>query len=96
MLNDCILLGIDETKSTTFVFMRNDEVQINLVKLLKYMAESFYNMKFQQTRNVAIFRPLNSYMLHYNGECCLFTMISKEMASQNLNLENIKFYTCTL
>ena len=31
MPNDCILLGIDETKSTTFVFMRNDAVQINLV-----------------------------------------------------------------
>ena len=31
-------LGIDETKSTTFVFMRNDAVQINLVKLLKYLA----------------------------------------------------------
>ena len=31
MPNDCILLEIDETKSTTFVFMRNDEVQINLV-----------------------------------------------------------------
>ena len=34
MPNVCPLLGIDETKSTkstTFVFMRNDEVQINLV-----------------------------------------------------------------
>ena len=46
MLNGCILLGIDKTKSTTFVFMRNDEVQINLVKLLKYMAESFDNLEF--------------------------------------------------
>ena len=60
------------------------------------MAESFDNMKFQHTSNAAIFRPLNSYILHYNGECGLFTMIWKEMVSKNLNLENIKFYTCTL
>ena len=31
MPNDCVLLGIDETKSTTFAFMKNDVVQINLV-----------------------------------------------------------------
>ena len=30
MPNDCILLGIDEIKSTTFAFMRSDAVQINL------------------------------------------------------------------
>ena len=76
--------------------MRNDEVQINLVKLLKYLAESFDNMKFQHTRNAAIFRPLNSYILHYNGECGLFSMIWKETVSKNLNLENIKFHTCKL
>ena len=60
------------------------------------MAERFDNMKSQHTRNAAIYRPLNSYILYYNGECGLFTMIWKEMASKNLNLENIKFYTCTL
>ena len=60
------------------------------------MADSFDNMKFQHTRNAAIYRPVNSYILHYNGECGLFTMICKEMASKNLNVENIKFYTCTL
>ena len=60
------------------------------------MAESFDNMKFQHTWNVAIFRPLNTYILHYNGECGLFTMISKETVSKNQNLENIKFYTCAL
>ena len=31
MPNVCILLGIDETKSITFAFMKNDAVQINLV-----------------------------------------------------------------
>ena len=41
-----LLLGIDETKSTTFTFMRNDEVQINLVQLLKYLAETFDNLEF--------------------------------------------------
>ena len=96
MPNDCILLEIYETKSTTFVFMRNEAVHINLVEFLKYMAESFDNMKFQHTWNAAIFRPPNSYILHYNGECGLFTMIWKEMVSKNLNLEKIKFYTCTL
>ena len=46
------------------------------------MAESFDNMKFQHTRNAAVFRPINSYILHYNGECGLFTMIWKEMVSK--------------
>ena len=46
MLNGCILLGIDETKKTTVAFMRNDEVQINLVKILKYLAESLDNLEF--------------------------------------------------
>ena len=54
MPNGCFLLGIDETKSTTLAFMRSDAVQINLVKFLKYMAESFDNMKFQHTSNTAI------------------------------------------
>ena len=39
---------------------------------MKYLAESFDNMKFQHTRNAAIFRPLNNYILHYNGECGLY------------------------
>ena len=43
------------------------------------MAASFDNMKFQHTRNAAIFRQLNSHILNYNGECGLFTMIWKEM-----------------
>ena len=42
MPNDCILLGIDETKSTTFAFMRNDAVQINLVQFLKYYGWKFW------------------------------------------------------
>ena len=46
MPNDCILIGIDETKSTIFDFMRNNALQNNLVKLLKYMAKSFDNLEF--------------------------------------------------
>ena len=60
------------------------------------MAESFDNMKFQHTRNAAIFRPLNSYILHYNGECGLFTMIWKEMHQKIWIWKILKFYTCTL
>ena len=60
------------------------------------MAESFDNMKFQHTRNAAIFRPLNSYILHYHGECGLFTMIWKEMVSKIWIWKILSFYTCAL
>ena len=48
--NDCILIRINITKSTIFDFMRNDALQNNLVKLLKYLAESFDNLEFQKTQ----------------------------------------------
>ena len=78
MLNECILIGIDETKSTKFDFMRNAAPQDNLVRLLKYLAESIDNLKFEETKKVAIFILPNSYILHCYGECSVF--ISKEMA----------------
>ena len=45
--NDCILLGINETKETTFDFMRNDVLQNYLDQFLKCLADNFDNLKFQ-------------------------------------------------
>ena len=55
--NDWILVGINETKWTTFYLMRNDVLQNYLVQFLKYLAENFDNLKFQDASKVAIFRP---------------------------------------
>ena len=55
VLIDCILVEIMETKLTTFDLKRNDELQNNLVQLLKYLAESFDNLKIEETRNVELF-----------------------------------------
>ena len=53
------------------------------------MAESFDMTTHKQCCN---FWPLNSQpALQECGLC----MIWKEIASKNLNLENIKFYTCS-
>ena len=38
------------------------------------MAEKFDNLKFQDAIKVAIFRPPNSYILHYHGKYGLFTI----------------------
>ena len=83
MPNDCILVGIDETKWTTFDFMRNDALQNYLVQFLKYLAENFDNLKFQETRKVAIFRLPNSYVLPCHGECGLFTLYLKGNSMKN-------------
>ena len=40
---------------TTFDLKRNDALQNNLVQLLKYLAESFDNLKIGETRNVELF-----------------------------------------
>ena len=45
--NDWILVAINETKWTTFDFMRNDVLQNYLVQFLKYLAENFDNLRFQ-------------------------------------------------
>ena len=55
MLIDCILVEIKETKLTTFDIKGNDELQNNLPQLLKYLAESFDNLKIEGTRNVELF-----------------------------------------
>ena len=55
MLIDCILVEINKTKLTTFYLKRNDALQNNLVQFLKYLAESFDNLKIEETRNVELF-----------------------------------------
>ena len=81
--NDYILIGIDETKWTTFDFMRNDTLQIFSVQLLKYLAENFENLKFQEASKVVIFRPPNSYILHCHGEYGHFTLNLKGNGMKN-------------
>ena len=57
--------------------MKNDVLQIYLVQLLKYLAENFDNPKFQDASKFAIFRPLNSYILHCHHKYGLFTLYLK-------------------
>ena len=58
--------------------MRNDVLQNYLVQFLKYLAENFDNLKFQDASKVAIFRPPNSYILHCHGKYGFFTLYLKE------------------
>ena len=96
MLDDCIPIRIDKTKSTIFDFLRNDALQNNLVQLLKYLAESFDNLEFQKTMKVAVFKTkiVTSSIAMVNLVSLLF--IWEEMTWNILNLEIIEFYTCTL
>ena len=57
--------------------MRNDVLQNYLDQFLKYLAENFDNLKFQDASKVAIIRPPNRYILHYHGKCGLFTLYLK-------------------
>ena len=52
--NDCILVEIDETKWTTFDFMRNDVLQNYLDQFCKCLADNFDNLKFQDASKVGI------------------------------------------
>ena len=54
--------------------MRNDVLQNYLDQFLKYLADNFDNLKFQDVNKVAIFRPPNSYILHCHSKCGLFTI----------------------
>ena len=57
--------------------MRNYVLQNYLDQFLKYLAENFDNLKFQDASKVAIIRPPNSYILHYHGKSGLFTLYLK-------------------
>ena len=53
--NDFILVGINETKWTTFDFMKeNDVLQNYLDQFLKCLADNFDNLKFQDASKVGI------------------------------------------
>ena len=77
MPNDYIIIGINETKGTTFDFMRNDVLQNYLFQFLKCLADNFDNLKFQDTSKVVICRPPNSYILNCHGKCGPFTLYLK-------------------
>ena len=63
--------------------MRNDVLQNYLVQFLKYLAENFDNLKFQDASKVAIIRLPNSYILHYHGKYGLFTLYLKGNGMKN-------------
>ena len=69
--------------------MRNDVLQNYLVQFLKYLADNFDNLKFQEASKVAIFRPPNSYILHCHGKCGLFTLYLKGNGIQNSQIQKI-------
>ena len=94
--NDCILVGINETKWTTFDFMRNDVLQNYLDQFLKCLADNFDNLKFQDASKVAIldYQIVTSCIAIVKVVFSLF--IWKEMTWKIPNLENLEFYTCTL
>ena len=50
---------------------------------MKYLAENFDNLKFQDANKVTIIRPQNSYILHYHGKCGLFTLYLKGNGIKN-------------
>ena len=54
--------------------MRNNVLQNYLDQFLKYLAENFDNLKFQDASKVVIFIPPNSYILHCHGKYGLFTL----------------------
>ena len=57
--------------------MRNDLLQNYLVQFLKCFTDNFDNLKFQDASKIVIFRPPNSYVLHYHSKCGLFTIYLK-------------------
>ena len=63
--------------------MRNDVLQNYLVQFLKCLADNFDNPKFQDTSKVAIFIPLNIYILHCHGKYGLFTIYLKGNGMKN-------------
>ena len=63
--------------------MRNDVLQNYLVQFLKCLADNFDNQKFQDGNKFTIFRPPNSYILHCQGKCGLFTLYLKRNGIKN-------------
>ena len=66
--------------------MRNDVLQNYLDQFLKYWADNFDNLKFQDASKVVIFRPPNSYILHCHSKCGLFTIYLKGNAIKNCKI----------
>ena len=62
-------------------------LQNDLVQFLKYLADNFDNLKFQDTSKVAIIRPPNNYILHCHGKSGLFTLYLKGNGMKNSKFE---------
>ena len=69
--------------------MRNDVLQNYLDQFLKCLADNFDNLKFQDARKVAIFRPPNSYILNCHGKCGLCTIYLKGNDMKNSDIWKI-------
>ena len=63
--------------------MRNDVLQNYLDQFLKYLADNFDNLKFQDANKFAIFIPPNSYILHCHSKCGLYTLYLKGNGIKN-------------
>ena len=96
MPNDCILVGINETKWTTFNFMRNDVLQNYLVQFWNnwLIILTTWNFKMQAKLQFLDHQIVTSCITIVKVVFLLF--IWKEMTWKILNLENLEFYTCTL
>ena len=92
------IVGIKETKLTTFDLKRNDALQNNLLQLLKYLAESFDNLENRgdnECSTVLIIRIVTSCIAMVKM-WSLYSLFDKEIAWKFQKKENIEFYKCTL
>ena len=94
--NDWILVGINETKWTTFFFMRNYVLQNYLVQFwnIWLIILTTQNFKTQAKLQFLDHQIVTSCITMVNMVSLLF--IWKEMTWKIPNLENLEFYTCTL
>ena len=89
--NDCILVGINETKWTTFNFMRNDVLQNYLDQFLKCLIIlTTWNFKMQAKLQFLDHQIVTSCIAIVKMVFLLF--IWKEMTWKIPNLKNLEFY----
>ena len=83
----CILIGINETKWTTFDFMRNDVLQNyldHIFVMFGFIILTTWNFKMQA--KLQFIRPPNSYILHCHSKSGLFTIYLRGNDMKNSKL----------
>ena len=76
------------------IVMRNDVLQ----KLFRSIFEMFWliiltHLKFQETRKVAIFKPPNSYILHWHSKKCSFYYLFERKWHEKFQIWKILNFT---